>query len=173
MSTRKLRLPLHYWDTCNFLTILKGDKNNLEGCLDILNEAKSGRLKIVTSSLTLAAIVKLEPTQKPALLKSDESRIIETFFLHDYFIFRDLDRKTAEMARHISWELGVKSFDAIHVATAVRAKVDFFETSDKSLIKKIEGQIGDPLIIVRQPFLPEKQLDLISMGEAISTEEIE
>lgn len=102
MSAKKLRVPLHYWDTCNFLTILKRDTNDFEGCLDVLNEAKGGRIKIVTSSLTLAAVVKLEPGQEPVLPESEESRIIETFFIHDYFVFRDLDRKTAEVARQIS-----------------------------------------------------------------------
>ena len=160
MTARKSRLPFHYWDTCNFLTILKGDPNDLEGCIDVLTEAQNGRLKIVTSSITLAAIIKLTPQGEPALPQSEESRIIETFFIHDYFIFRDFDRKTAEISRRISWELGVKGFDAMHVATAIRAKVDYFETSDTDLINKIQGKIGDPLIVVRKPHLPRKQLGL-------------
>lgn len=160
MTARKSRFPLHYWDTCNFLTILKGDPNDLQGCIDILTEAQNGRLKIVTSAITLAAIVKLTPQGEPALLDSEESRIIETFFLHDYIIIRDFDRKTAEIARQISWKLQVKSFDAMHVATAIRAKVDYFETSDLPLINKIQGKIGDPVIAVRRPHLPKKQLGL-------------
>lgn len=160
MSSKKLRVELHYWDTCNFLTILKNDSNGIEGCKDVLNEAKNGKLKIVTSSLALAGIVKLESQGRPAQLKSEDSKKIKEFFMHEYFIFRDLDRKTAEIARELSWELGIQSFDAIHVATAIRAKVDYFETLDTELIKKIINKIGEPKILVRKPHLTEKQTDL-------------
>jgi predicted nucleic acid-binding protein len=157
---KKHRVPLHYWDTCNFLTILKRDEVHLDGCVEVLKAAEDGKLKIVTSSITLAAIIKIGHSKEPALPESDESRIIETFFLHEYLILRDFDRKTAEMARSLAWRFQIKAFDAMHVATAIRSKVDVFETTDASLIKKIAGKVGEPIIDVRPPYLPVKQLEV-------------
>jgi predicted nucleic acid-binding protein len=163
MTSKRNKLPLHYWDSCNFISILKNDPAHYQGCFDVLNEASEGRLLIVTSSITLAAIVKIaENSQKksPALINSEESEKIRKFFQHEYFVFLDFDRKTAEISRNISMEFGIKAFDAMHIASAIRAKVDFFETSDGDLINKMDKNVGDPLIKFQKACIPSKQLGL-------------
>ncbi|AFY69565.1 hypothetical protein Pse7367_1271 [Thalassoporum mexicanum PCC 7367] len=160
MPKEKVKLPLHYWDTCNFLTILKGDENGLQGCIDVLNEAEKGNLLIVTSSLTLASIIKIGSQKQPALPESEESRKIELFFSHEYIVIRELERKTAELSRRIAWDFGIKAFDAIHVATAIKSKVNYFETLDEGIIAKFQGQLNDPFIEVRKPQISVKQTEL-------------
>lgn len=144
---------MHYWDTCNFISILKRDDPHYKKCIETIQEAEEERIKIVTSAITLAGVVKIGGKRQPAFLESDESKLIETFFKNEYIIFRDFDRKTAEMSREISWRYKLKGFDAMHVATAIRAKVDFFETTDAFIIKKMSNQLNDPTIIFREPIL--------------------
>jgi predicted nucleic acid-binding protein len=160
-------IPYHYWDTCNFLTILKKDKVHYEGCLEILKEAEDGRLKIITSTLTIAGIIKIGDNKPTPKTESEESKVIIDFFKHEYIIPVEFTRKTAEASREIAWKFGIrKGFDAMHIATAIIAKVDFFETTDDEIISKLQGQIKDPEIIFRKPGLSSKQLALEITKEA-------
>jgi predicted nucleic acid-binding protein len=145
-----LKIPLHYWDSCTFLGFLKGEPDKIDACTAVLHHAERGDIKIVTSSITLVEVIKLK--RKLPILKEDEEKI-RRFFQHKWLILQDTERKVAELSRDIVWEYGLKPYDAIHVATAIRAKVNRIDTFDPDIIK-LSKKIGDPLITIGEPSLP-------------------
>jgi hypothetical protein len=59
-------------------------------------------------------------------------------------------RNISESAQDLVWNQSIKPKDAIHVATALEAKIYILETFDDGLIGKT-GQIGNPPLLIRKP----------------------
>ncbi len=57
------------------------------------------------------------------------------------------------------WDHGIDPKDALHVATAISAKVDVFNTFDKPLIGK-SLEIGDPKLLIEIPNVAQRDLGL-------------
>ncbi len=68
---------------------------------------------------------------------------------------RNVTRSISESAQSLVWDQGIKPKDAIHVATALEAKVPILETFDEPLIAQ-SGTVGFPPLIIRKP-LPATQ----------------
>lgn len=124
------KVVLRYWDACVFISILKGDHKTHKDILsELRNEAKLGNMKIVTSTLTLAEVVKPRQCDGRQLTQS-ERRLVEDSFKDNNIILLDVTQKITVRSREIQWGTNVKPVDAIHLATAEYAKVDFFDTFD-------------------------------------------
>ncbi len=149
--------PLHYWDSCAFLALLKNEPDKIDECKSVIKAAKDGKVIIVTSALTFIEVIKLE-RGKPKLSKDVEEKI-RAFFKHEWIYIYNVDRKIGELARDLMWQYeGLKPKDSTHVATAVQSKVDVLETFDDGLIK-LSGKVGNPLLPIRRPYFP-NQLEL-------------
>lgn len=148
--------PLRYWDSDAFLGWLKAEPDKVDECRGAIRAAEKGELRLVTSSLTLTEVIKLKG--KAPLLR-DADALIREFFKHDWIVVRQLDRLTAEYARELIWDHGFHPKDAVHVATAVLARVPYLDTFDGDLIKQT-GQIGDPPLIIGRPAV-EEQLSIL------------
>jgi predicted nucleic acid-binding protein len=155
---------LRYWDTNCFLGVLNREPDKIGTCRAVLREAAGGSLQIVTSALTLTEV--LWPKGE-AKISKDSAERIHHFFRHEWIIVRDLDRKLAEQAREIVWDHSVKPKDSIHVATAIDAKVDQFDTFDGPLIA-LSRKIGDPPLVIGKPNVPETLFDQLEESEAES-----
>lgn len=129
--------PLHYWDACTFLHIIKGNEPDGGNILhSLVKDVKEGRLRIITSTFTIAEVVKPKKGNNP-LSKSDEAKIKDVFTTS--ILIYELTRKIAERARELQWELGIKPPDAVHLATAETAEIKRFDTYDDKLIKKVRN----------------------------------
>ncbi|MBD1939732.1 type II toxin-antitoxin system VapC family toxin [Microcoleus sp. FACHB-68] len=149
--------PLHYWDSCTFLALLKNEADKIDECRSVIKAAEAGKVIIVTSTLTFIEVVRLEK-RKPKLPKEHEEKI-RAFFKHEWIYICELDRKIAELARELMWQYeSLRPKDSTHVATAIYYNVDVLDTFDEGLIK-LSGQIGEHPLIIQKPFLP-TQLDL-------------
>jgi predicted nucleic acid-binding protein len=144
--------PVRYWDSCAFLGWLAEEPDKVDECRGVIRAAEHGDLRITTSALTLAEVIKLK-SKTP--LPQDKEATISAFFMHDYIIVRQLDRKTAERARELIWRHNFDSKDAVHVATALSARVPHLDTFDGPMIAR-SGQIGDPPLIIGRPAVPEQ-----------------
>ena len=142
--------PLRYWDACTFLGWLNEEVDKIDECRAVINMAKANETRIVTSSITLAEVVKLKGH---AAITKDKEETIRAFFMHEWIVVEELDRFTAEYARQLVWAHGLDPKDCIHVATAVGARVPLLETFDAELLKR-SGQIGDPPLLISRPELP-------------------
>ena len=65
----------------------------------------------------------------------------------------DADDSVIELSKSLN-QLGLKNFDALHIACAITAKVDYFLTTDKGILKKSQMvsdiQIKDPIDFIRE-----------------------
>jgi predicted nucleic acid-binding protein len=147
-----------YWDTCIFIILLKKDSNDprLEPCDDMVYKAGKGELTIVTSTITLTEVNRIDGSSK---LPAAQSKLIFKFFQNEYIAIRPVDRRTAEMAHEYTRDYGLENMDAIHVASAVIAKAPVLYTYDEKKGKR-RGllrhhlQIGAPALRIEKPPIP-------------------
>jgi predicted nucleic acid-binding protein len=142
--------PLRYWDSCTFLGWLAEEPDKVDDCQSVIRHAEAGNVRIVTSSLTLTEVIKLKG--KPPLAAVAEPKI-KAFFKHEWIVVVQLDRFIAEAARQLVWEHGLDPKDCVHVATALRTRVNRMDTFDEALIKR-SGQIGN--LVIGRPDMPQQ-----------------
>jgi predicted nucleic acid-binding protein len=84
---------------------------------------------------------------------------VQDFFQHEWIVIRELDRATAEAAREVVWNNGVKPKDAVHVATALlvhhQTPLDQLDTYDGDLLALSET-VGLPPLKIGYPEIPGK-----------------
>jgi predicted nucleic acid-binding protein len=153
---------LRYWDTNCFLGVLNNEPDKLSSCKAVLREAEGGTVRIVTSALTLTEV--LWPKGVPRPLPKEKAEKVQRFFQHEWITVYDVDRTLAERARDLVWDHSVRPKDAIHIATALDAKVDQFDTFDGPLIN-LSGKVGAPPLVIGPPNLPETLFDQLPEGE--------
>lgn len=146
-----------YWDSCLFIEVIqKNNQDRYDACAAMLKDAEKEKLLIVTSSL---AIVEVNKDPDSGSLTEAQSKTILGFFENPYIVVRTLDRPTAELAHAIVRADKLGNADAIHVATAIIAKVPVLYTYDgkgkgkKGLIKH-HLKIGNPPLRIEVPPLP-------------------
>lgn len=152
-------LPRRYWDSCVFLAALKREPSRIAECDSIIQAARSRELIIVTSSLTLVEVIKLD---RAWAIPASDAKKIKEFFEVSWLSVRELDRWIAEIARNLLWKhQGLKYKDAVHVATAIRYNVPLLETYDNEDLLQLDAQVGGtPLLRIRLP-RSEKSLSLV------------
>lgn len=137
-----------YWDSDAFLGWLQAEPGKVELCEGTIERAKSGDVLIVTSTLTIAEVLWMRnapqvPQQKGELLRK--------FFRRSFIRVRNVTRQISESAQDLVWVNGIRPKDAIHVATAVEARIGVLETFDAQLIGK-SGIVGG--LLIRKPIPP-------------------
>lgn len=147
-------LDQRYWDSDCFLGWLAEEPDKVEHCRRVLSAADDGKVLIVTSALTIAEVLALRGRVK---IPSKDREKVENFFRQDYIVVRNITRRISEAARALVWDFGVAPKDALHVATAVDAKLELMNTFDKGLLKK-SGKIGAPPLTIEVPSYIEPKL---------------
>jgi len=145
-----LKNNLRYWDTTCFLGWLKNEPDKVDECRGIIQACENDKLKIVTSTLTLAEVLYLRPNAK---IPKEESETIRAFFDHSYIITVPLDRMIAEKAQDLIWEYGIKSKDAVHAASAIFSRVKILDTFDPDF-NVMDNKIGTPPLQIGRPCFP-------------------
>ena len=85
-------------------------------------------------------------------ITEERSNIICRFFEREFIITVPVDRYIAEDARQLVWDHNVRPKDAVHLATAIKAKIPIFDTFDAQLIK-LNGKLGSPPLGIIKPNL--------------------
>jgi hypothetical protein len=86
-------------------------------------------------------------------IPAESAEKVQRFFEHEYIVVNDLDRRLAEQAQKLVWHHSIRPKDAVHVASAIDAKVDRMETFDDGLIKQ-SGTVGAPPLEIGRPNEP-------------------
>jgi len=142
-----LPTDVRYWDSACFLAWLQEEKGRVDECRGVIRAAEKGNVQLVTSALTLAEVLWLKGNPR---IPADRSELVEDFFRQEYIKVRAVDRFTSERARRLVWDHGIKPKDAIHVATAIHAKIPLLETFDDDL-EKFSGKLGNPPLRIARP----------------------
>lgn len=75
-------------------------------------------------------------------------------FEQEYIVPIAVDRYVAELARNLLWDhKTLRPQDAIHIASAIKAKVIIFDTFDDYLIG-LTGTVGEPPLVIGKPNVP-------------------
>jgi predicted nucleic acid-binding protein len=141
---------LTYWDSATFLAYFQQEEGRHQLCQGTLERAEAGEVGIITSALTIAECLWLRG-QVP--IPKNRAEILRKFFRKSYIRVRNVTRNTSELAQDVVWDHGIRPKDAIHVATAIEAKIGIIETFDESFIGK-SGMIGGQMIVIRKPIAP-------------------
>ena len=121
-----------YLESSVFIAFIKGEVirgvDRGEIAQNIFDDAANGRWPIFTSTFTLAEVLK--DRRRPQLSVTEEQRI-DAFFQHEYIKLVTLDRDVAELARKLARAHGLRPADAVHLASAIKAKADELLTWDE------------------------------------------
>lgn len=149
-----------YWDTDCFLGFLKEEKDKIQLCRGATEQAKEGTLVIVTSAITLIEVVKLDSQLR---LNAGAEKTIKDFFKNPYIYIANVDIEVGMLARDLIWKHSLSQRDSIHVATALRLKIDKMHTFDEQL-HKLNNKYGNPKLQICKPDI-EHQMDFNDLNE--------
>ena len=133
-----------YLDSSVWIAWIKGEVKDGVDCKDVTNHilrhAQDGAYPIYISTLVLAEVHK---RRHSAVLTATEDDDILDFFQHDWIKTVEVDRYTAEQANRLCRNTSIMPpgekclmpNDAIHVATAIRAKCDYILAWDGGILK--------------------------------------
>lgn len=154
MSRKVGEIERFYWDSAAFLAWLLPEPERVPKCREVLEAAAEGECVIVTSALTLAEVIKLK--HHPPL-REDQEKKIRAFFQNSYILVVELNRFIAEEARVLTWAHNVSPKDAVHIATALRLKIEELHTFDGPL-QKLSGKLGNPQLAICEPAARQKRI---------------
>lgn len=135
------------WDTDVCLAYLNDEPGRADQCERVLQAAQNGEVEIVISTLAMAEVLYLRGVTLP----EEDRETIRNFFRREFIISVDVTRRIAEEAQDVVWRFGVAPKDAIHVATALYARVGELNTFDGGLLA-LHGRVGEnPALVIREP----------------------
>lgn len=129
-----------YWDTCIFYALLKGENNHggeiAEAIKSAFDSFLQGKLKIVTSTITIAEVARGHFESEEPLKKFKSLKFVNNFeFVPPIFPIMETASEIKDyyynnpLGKNGRFNL-VNVADAIHLATAIRHEVDAFITLD-------------------------------------------
>jgi predicted nucleic acid-binding protein len=145
MSQNRTR---RYWDANVFVALIKGEEGRADVVEVVLEAAQRGETEIYTSALTLVEVVKRPDGEAPVSEQDEDT--IRAYFQHEFIVIVPFTADMGEGARELHWHRGLRWRDAVHVATAIRARADVLETYDNQLLA-ISEQVGDPPLLIAEP----------------------
>ena len=134
-----------YWDSCTFVSFIDETAGRTQDLRAIMEEARNKEVVIYTSAISITEVAFKTAEQSGGLDREVEDKIDKLWHPSSPVRVVDYSRLVAYDARELlrkKLELGfsLKPLDAIHIATAIRAKVDELQTYDAKLKKW-----GEPL----------------------------
>lgn len=145
---------LVYWDSCAFIHLFRRTAGYCEWLEATVGKARAKECLIVTSTVTMSEIYKLPGLGTMPIEQSD--KILECLD-NDYIQLWQADRFVCKEAHHIQRLVPqLLPMDAIHMATAICAKVSVIISTDTKKYRRNgllihDGKFGDPPIKIRLP----------------------
>ena len=133
-----------YLDAVCWISALQGSSEDVEILRAILAAADSGSLTIVVSTMMPLELLggssgtRSKPGEERALAALQGPRVLEV----------PVNRSLVLLARQLRLDHGLKSMDAVHLASAARGRADAFLTHDKQVLAL--GTFGD--VTIRCPY---------------------
>ncbi|MGB0560228.1 MAG: type II toxin-antitoxin system VapC family toxin [Spirulinaceae cyanobacterium] len=167
--------PFHYLDSGVFSGFLNGqaEPENFIECDSIIKAAEDGIIRACTSAFTMGEVVyiKAEPGKEQYSVEVQEQII--SLLLGSVWLERvAFEPDTAEINRYLLRQYGggggkkaLQPYDSVHLATAIRMKVDYFDTIDDQLIKRLPESVSFPPrypkpVIIQRPLVDSFQMRL-------------
>lgn len=128
------KLPLYAIDSMIFVYHFEDHPVFGAGAAEIFRAAEDGRHRLVTSVLSLMEVLVLPKREGRAELAQRYREIFESF---PNLRVLPVDHETVETAAELRARYGIKTPDALHLATAIQAGADAFVSEDALLGRKV------------------------------------
>ena len=139
---------------------LKRENDKISLCKGTTAKAQKGELIIVTSAITLIEVVKLD---RQLRLAAKDEKTIRNFFKNPYIHIHNVDSEIGMIARDLIWKHSLSQRDSIHVATALKLKLDKMHTFDTQL-HGLSSRYGNPKLQICKPDI-EHQMEFDDLNE--------
>lgn len=154
----------YYWNSSVFCSFLNEEPDRFQVVEDLLKEARSGNIEIVTSSFTTVEVLKLKGS---APITDEMEKEVVTFFEFPFIKLYDANRNVCELARQFVWKHGLAPKDAVHMATASLAAklvtIDGLFSWDTRFLK-LNGKVPGISFQLSVPFITQALLPLEEAG---------
>lgn len=138
-------------ETSPWIALIQGEADRAEHVERLLNQAAAGELQIYTSTLTITEITK-GPKAEDARLSPEQEQTFRDFLDHEYVTLVSVDPVVAERAASLRKDFpGLRTADAVHLATAIVIRAGVFYTYDDRLLKLDGSQSLDGLEVTIPP----------------------
>ncbi|MDX2231328.1 MAG: type II toxin-antitoxin system VapC family toxin [Leptolyngbyaceae cyanobacterium bins.349] len=169
-------IPLHYIDSGVFSGFLNGEAEpeNFTECEIVIRAAEQGLIRAFTSALTMGEVIYIKPAPGKEAFEIELQEQIISDLLNSVWLERvSFEPDMAEINRYLLRTYGegkgkraLKPLDSIHLATAIRMKVDYFDTIDDELIKRLPKSVSYPPrypkpVIIQRPFVDQFQMGML------------
>jgi predicted nucleic acid-binding protein len=119
--------PLIYADACIFLEVLQQTHGRWRDSLKVLLAAERGDVQLLASRLLAVEVGRFRGDASRSRVDELVLKYLESVNTQ----WAEVDLLISRQARELSWQFGIKSgADAIHLATAVRLRADYFMSRD-------------------------------------------
>lgn len=119
--------PKVYVDSCVFLHVLLSQEH-AQDSLRVLTAAERGDIQLIASRLLPVEIAAWRGTTPD---QASAESLVERFLDSVGAEWVELDLVSSRYAVDLSWRYRLRSADAVHLATAVRRKADYFMSYDE------------------------------------------
>jgi predicted nucleic acid-binding protein len=140
LADRKRRV---YWDSCVWLSLIKGDAERAEHCAHVIEMARAGEFEVWTSSLTLAEVYKRKCDGDNVTLEEDKDANFESYIEQEFLREVQVDHDVGSLARRLlrKYPAIKKPADAVHLASALLNNCDEFHTYDGENLLGLDGKL--------------------------------
>lgn len=119
--------PLIYADACVFLEVLQQTHGRWRDSYKVLLAAQRKDVQLLASRLLAVEVGRFRGDASRARVDELVLKYLESVDVQ----WAEVDLLVARQARELSWQFGIRSgADAIHLATAVRFRADYFMSRD-------------------------------------------
>lgn len=119
--------PVVYVDACIFLEVLQQTHGQWRDSFKVLQAAERRDIRLLASRLLAVEVGRFRGDAGRTRVDQLVLQYLESVDTQ----WAEVDLLIARQARDLSWQFGIKSgADAIHLATAVRLRADFFMSRD-------------------------------------------
>jgi predicted nucleic acid-binding protein len=117
---------LIYLDSNTIISVIKAEAGH-EPVAEILRLADAGRLTI---AISMVSFVEVRGTSRSEPYSPEKDRQAIEALSGPHVLTVELHRHVALLARKLGMERGLKTYDAIHLASAIEAEADVLMTND-------------------------------------------
>jgi predicted nucleic acid-binding protein len=162
------RTPTVYWDSCIWIALINQEQGRFRQIQGVLDRARAGKVQIVTSTFTLAEVVKRRCGDQSFAMPEGDDDLFAELLKQDYVVLAAVDWDIGTRARALFREFNDRGLkkpqDAVHLATAVVENVDELHTFDGDDLLKLSGLVmradGIRLNICHPPEPEPKEINL-------------
>jgi predicted nucleic acid-binding protein len=156
-----------YWDSAVFIAWFTNEttrtKAEMDGIRQVVDAFDRGTCILVTSMLAKAELL-------PAKLGKQNYEKLSLLWKRKQFQPVEVTEPIIDLANEIrsfyaeKGQAVPKTPDSIHLATAIKLKVDVFQTFDggsKRGLLALDGNVAGHNLSIKVPFIPQSSLDLV------------